>query len=188
MAFDLERFVEDCRTAVTATDGPRAVRELLERAVSDPTAAAALGEPEHAGVVALYRSAELTIIDSTWAPWMILKPHNHNMWAVIAIVSGREDNLFWRRTAGGIEAAGARSASTGMVFSLGEDIIHSVVNPISRTTRALHVYGGDFFDPPVARSEWDPDTLCERPWDLDDTRRMFLEAEARARAGKPQSE
>ena len=29
----------------------------------------------------------------------------------------------------------------------GADIIHSVTNPIPRLTGAIHVYGGDFFDP-----------------------------------------
>jgi len=42
--------------------------------------------------------------------------------------------------------------------------IHSVTNPIPRLTGAIHVYGGDFFNP-ARRSEWDPETLLEQPWD-----------------------
>jgi hypothetical protein len=60
-----------------------------------------------------------------------------------------------------------------------------VVNPIGKMTRAMHVYGGDFFAPPRPRSERDPETLAERPWDLADTRRLFAEAEARAHATGP---
>jgi hypothetical protein len=41
--------------------------------------------------------------------------------------------------------------------------------------------GGLLLDRP--QSEWDPETLVERPWDMDDTRRLFVEAEARFRAG-----
>jgi len=59
-----------------------------------------------------------------------------------------------------------------------------VVNPIGRMTRAVHVYGGDFFAPPSPRSEWDPERLVERPWDIEDTRRLFAEAEARAGVGR----
>jgi hypothetical protein len=44
------------------------------------------------------------------------------------------------------------------------------------------VYGGDFFAPPAPRSEWDHETLLERHWDIEDTRRLFADAEARARA------
>lgn len=181
--FELERFLEACRAAIAATDGERAVRELVTEAVSNPAATAlGLGEREHAGLWALYRAPELTVIDFAWAPWMCFKPHTHNMWAVIGLVSGREDNVFWRRTEKSIEAAGARSLGAGDVAPLGVDIIHSVTNPIGKFTRAIHVYGGDFFAPVRPRSEWEHETLVERPWDVDDTRRRFAEAEARFRA------
>jgi hypothetical protein len=59
----------------------------------------------------------------------------------------------------------------------GRDIIHSVTNPIPRLTAAIHVYGGDFFDP-AHRSEWDPETLLEEPWDPERAVRRFEEANA----------
>lgn len=182
-SFELEGFLEACRLAVAAADAERAARELMREALSDRAAvAAALGEPEHAGLRPLHRAADLTVIDFTWAPWQCFKPHNHNMWSVVGLVSGREDNLFWRRTEHSIEAAGGRSLGAGDVTTLGRDVIHSVTNPIGKWTRALHVYGGDFFAPVVPRSEWDHETLVERPWDMEDTRRRFADAEARARA------
>ncbi len=179
--FSLERFIEQCRAAVAGTDAEKAVRELVAEAVCDPAAvAAALGEPLGAGFRVLHRAADLTILDFSWAPWMCFKPHNHCMWSNVGIISGREDNMFWRRTPARIEAAGARSLGAGDVATLGRDIIHSVVNPIGKVTRAIHVYGGDFFAPPQPRSEWDPETLAERPWDIEATRRLFAEADARA--------
>ena len=187
MPFDVERFVADCRAvaarAPTGAGGiEREMQELVAEAVSDPAAVAnALGEPEHAGLVVLHRAPDLTVINFAWAPWMCFKPHNHCMWSVVGIYSGREDNMFWRRRDATIEAAGARTLGASDVTLLGRDIIHSVVNPIGRMTRAIHVYGGDFFAPPEERSEWDPETLVERPWDMDDTRRLFAEAEARAK-------
>jgi hypothetical protein len=57
---------------------------------------------------------------------------------------------------------------------LGHNIIHSVTNPISRLTGAIHVYGGDFFA--AERSEWDPETLREQPYDVEKTLRLFEEA------------
>jgi predicted metal-dependent enzyme (double-stranded beta helix superfamily) len=182
--FDPEGFVQACRSAaaVAGADAERAVRELVAEAVSNPAAvAAALGHSQHAGLETLYRSSDLTVISFAWAPWMCFKPHNHNMWSVIGIFAGREDNVFWRRTERSIEAAGARSVGAGEVVPLGKDIIHSVTNPIGKMTRAIHVYGGDFFAPVRPRSEWDPETLVERPWDMEDTRRLFAEAEARSR-------
>jgi predicted metal-dependent enzyme (double-stranded beta helix superfamily) len=180
-SFDIAQLIDACRAAVAAPDAERAVRELLAEAMSEPgRVAAALGEARHAGIATLYRAADLTVIDFTWAPWMCLKPHNHNMWSVVGIVAGREDNVFWRRTEQSIEAAGARSLGAGEVAPLGVDIIHSVTNPIGKMTRAIHVYGGDFFAPVRPRSEWDHETLSERPWDLEGTRRLFADAEARS--------
>jgi len=86
----------------------------------------------------------------------MVMPHNHRMWAVIGIYTGREDNVFWRRLKGTpnkIEAAGAKALCEMDAEPLGTDIIHSVINPINKLTGAIHIYGGDFFA--VERSEWD---------------------------------
>jgi predicted metal-dependent enzyme (double-stranded beta helix superfamily) len=70
------------------------------------------------------------------------------------------------------------------VATLGRDIIHSVLNPIGKMTCAIHVYGGDFFAPDEPRSEWDHETLIERPWNIEKVKSLFLEAEARFNATK----
>ncbi len=177
--FDTDRFIDDCRNAIRENDAHKAVRELLARAVSEPDdVLRALGEPSEAGLLKLHNSDDLTILNVVWAPMMTLMPHNHNMWAVIGIYTGREDNIFWRRTEDErIEAAGASAMSVRDVHPLGKDIIHSVTNPIARLTGALHIYGGDFFV--EKRSEWDPETLSERPYDVEKNMRLFQEANAR---------
>jgi len=96
------------------------------------------------------------------------------MWAVVGVYCGREDNIFWRRAADDnsrIEAAGARSIGAGEARSLGRNIIHSVTNPTSNFTGAIHVYGGDFFA--VERSEWNPESLMEQPFDVDKNMALF---------------
>ena len=57
---------------------------------------------------------------------------------------------------------------------LGAAIIHAVTNPLDQITAAIHVYGGDFFA--TARSEWDPETFEERPYNVADTMRAFEKA------------
>lgn len=184
--FDKDHFIQDCMNAVA--EGQGAIREVVAEAVSDSRSVMSeLGEPEHAGITPIYRSADLTIINFVWAPCMSLMPHNHQMFSVIGIYSGREDNVFWRRTATTIEAAGAKSLGVGDVALLGRDSIHSVLNPIGKMTCAIHVYGGDFFDPEEPRSEWDHETLIERPWDIDKVKSLFREAETRFNASKKQS-
>jgi predicted metal-dependent enzyme (double-stranded beta helix superfamily) len=182
--FDLARFVEDCRTALAQSPAERAVREVVARAVSESTSLLrALGEPQRAEIQKLHHSPELTVLNVIWAPHMTIMPHDHRMWAVIGIYGGREDNIFWRRIrdeAGGkIEAAGARALATADAVPLGRDIVHSVTNPLPRFTCALHVYGGDFFT--TARSEWDPETLLEQPYDVNKALRMFEEANSNHR-------
>jgi predicted metal-dependent enzyme (double-stranded beta helix superfamily) len=166
------------------------VREVLARAVADPAAVMkTLGEPQRAEMKALYRSDDLTVLNVIWAPWMSLLPHNHRMWAVIGIYTGREDNIFWRRIADGagskVEAAGAKALCARDVAPLGADIIHSVTKPIPRLTGALHIYGGDFFG--VTRSEWDAETLVEQACDGERMARRFEAANAFVRDARPQS-
>lgn len=181
--FDKDHFIQDCIDAIA--EGQAAIREVVAEAVSNSgMVMSGLGEPKHAGITPLYRSHDLTIINFVWAPCMILMPHNHQMFSVVGIYSGREDNVFWRRKEATIEAAGAKSLGTGDVATLGRDIIHSVLNPIGKMTCALHVYGGDFFEPDEPRSEWDHETLIERPWDIDKVKSLFQEAEARFNAAK----
>ena len=176
--FDREQFIADCRAALDGERGARNVREVVARAVTDPAAVIqGLGEPKQGGVQPLYRSPELTIINFVWPAGRVIMPHNHAMWAVIGIYSGREDNILWRRRPGEangrIEAAGAKALSAKEALSLGADAIHSVVNPLSRLSGAIHVYGGDFFG--VSRSEWDPDSLHEKPFDMEKVLRMFAQ-------------
>ena len=176
--FDLDRFVADCRAAIAADRNHRAVRDVVARAVAEPGAVLRrLGEPQRAGLVTLHHSPELTILNVVWGPMMTIMPHNHRMWAVIGIYTGREDNIFWRRLPGGkVEAAGAQSMCERDACPLGPEIIHSVTNPIPRLTGAIHVYGGDFFA--VDRSEWDPETLREQPYDVAKAVRLFEDSNA----------
>ena len=176
--FDLEQFTADCRAALKTDSSHKSVREVVARAVADPAAVLkGLGEPKRAEVQKLYHAPDLTILNVIWGPMMTVMPHNHNMWAVIGIYSGREDNVFWRRipdSNGRIEAAGARALCVRDAEPLGHNIIHSVTNPIPRLTGAIHVYGGDFFD--AHRSEWNAETLLEGPLDTEGLMRRFDEA------------
>lgn len=176
--FDKAQFIENCRSAIA--DGQKAVREVVERAVAEPESVIReMGVATRAGIVPLYRSDELTIMHFTWAPYMTLPPHNHNMFSIVGLYSGREDNVFWRRSEGSIEIAGGQSLAAGDVATLGRDIIHSVLNPIDKRTAAFHVYGGDFLAPDTDRSQWQHDTLAERSWDLQAVKGSFARFDQR---------
>ena len=104
-------------------------------------------------------------------------PHDHRMWAVIGIYTGREENAFFRRSdPGGLTRLGVTMLEEKDCKLLGETAIHAVYNPLARLTGGLHVYGGDFFETP--RSEWTPDTLEEQPYSIEGALQMFAESNA----------
>ena len=169
---DVSRLIEECKDAISGADAHDTVRESVERFISDPKAVLKeLGEPNRAGVETIYHGDDLTILNVMWGPRMTIHPHNHLMWAVIGVYEGQEDNTFYKRVDSGIEIASQQILVAKNSAPLGEPVIHSVTNPLDTITAAIHVYGGDFFDMP--RSEWNPDTLQEHPYDVEHTRRVF---------------
>ncbi len=173
--FESEQFIADCRAALGESDVHGAITEIVKKAVSEPgQIIRALGEPQLAGVDTIYTAPDLTILNLRWGPHMDLHPHDHRMWAVIGIYGGREDNKFYRRSENGLTQHGLKQLDTKDTVPLGETIIHSVSNPLDKITSAIHVYGGDFFDTP--RSEWDPETFEEHPYDVEHTMLVFEES------------
>ena len=115
---------------------------------------------------------------------MNVMPHNHLMWASIGIYTGREDNILWKRaTCGRIGSCGAKALFEKDVVALPAEAIHSVTNPLNRFTGGIHIYGGDFFARP--RSQWDAETLEEKPSDGAVMSALFDRENERHRAVAP---
>lgn len=177
---EMQKLIEDCIAANKTADPQDAVKEVLARGVSDPSAMLkAIGAPTEAGLKVFLRSKELTIFAASWTPQMNLLPHNHHMWANIGIYTGREDNILWERSKDGLEASDVRCLFAGDVATLDTKAIHSVTNPLHRFTGGLHIYGGDFFA--TERSQWDPETLKEEPSNGEVIRNIFRKANEQMR-------
>jgi predicted metal-dependent enzyme (double-stranded beta helix superfamily) len=179
--FDLDRFLDDCRSAITETDPLLAVRDLLESALGRPSEVATALSPIKGGLWVLHRSDEISVVHGVWPPGVALFPHDHRMWAAIGIYTGQEDNTFYRRDREDphkIVSSGGKQVRTGDVLILGDEAIHAVANPLGRFTAALHVYGGDFVG--TARSQWGPGPPEERPYDLELVREQFARMNAEA--------
>jgi predicted metal-dependent enzyme (double-stranded beta helix superfamily) len=172
--FDVDELIKECERAVQENDSRRAIREVLDRTVADHSAVAGALEHDRAGLNLLHRSDTLTILNVVWAPGMVLQPHEHRMWAAIGIYVGQEDNAFFRRDGITITRSGGKDLHETDVLMLGDEAIHSVTNPRRSHTGAIHVYGGDFVSTP--RSEWDPITLTEQPYDYERILNQFEEA------------
>jgi predicted metal-dependent enzyme (double-stranded beta helix superfamily) len=129
--------------AVLAEPEPRlAACSLLEELLADGALGYASGAPEP-GIHVLHNAPDLTVLDVVWAPRSAILPHDHRMWAAIAIYDGREDNAFFRRDGNHAVPSGGKELTAGDVLVLGDQVVHGVSNPGSAYTGAIHVYGGD---------------------------------------------
>jgi predicted metal-dependent enzyme (double-stranded beta helix superfamily) len=174
--FDVDDLLAGLQAATAEPEPRLAVRDVLDRAVADGGDIEAALPASRAELTALHHSPDLTVLKVVWAPGMSIQPHDHRMWAAIAIYGGQEDNAFYRRDGQRAVPTGGKVLRRGDVALLGDDVIHSVVNPLTTLTGAIHVYGGDFFA--RDRSDWNPDTLEELPEPVD-SRTVFEEANRR---------
>ena len=170
---DRDELVARCITASEEAEPHLAVKEVLESTLRELPQS--VEKPASGWLDIWHLSPTLTVLNAVWPPAMTLYPHDHRMWAAIGIYGGQEDNTFYRRREGRLVATGGKDLRRQDVALLGDDTIHAVHNPLGRYTGAIHVYGGDFVN--TARSQWDPETLLEEPYDLAAVRALFDAAE-----------
>ena len=166
--FNVNAFVNACQG-----QPPSVIKELLTDALRDPEsvtkALMAFGEGKDVskggvGDLLIYKAPDLTILKAAVPPKFKSPPHNHLMWAVIGVYDGQENNYFYRRNKGGLEAAGGKQVCQSDVLVLGQDVIHAIENPLDRTLFAIHVYGGDL--PAAPRRMWNPFTMQEEAFEF----------------------
>ena len=178
---DRDELVARCITASEEAEPRLAVKEVLERAVREFPEW--VERPESGWLDVWYLSPTLTVLNAVWPPGMTLYPHDHRMWAAIGIYGGQEDNTFYRRSDGRLVVSGGKALRRRDVVLLGDETVHAVHNPLRRYTGAIHVYGGDFVN--TDRSQWDPRTLVEEPYDLGAVRALFDAADRAYQASLP---
>jgi len=162
--FDADAFVANCRAALGEAQPMLAVKDLLARAVADPSAVEA-GLGAQPGVDVLHRDDELTVVSVVVPAGLPPSlPHDHRMWAVVGIYGGQEDNQFFRRSPSGLEASGGCSITASETLALGADAVHAICNPLDHSAlAAIHVYGGDLLR--ARRSMWTIPGYQEHPYD-----------------------
>lgn len=168
MDTSLENVVADCLEAVEREDAQATVTTVLEAAAKDPAvgrAIASLTAFKSLEDLAIHRSPALTVLAGALPPGFRANPHNHNIWSVVAVCGGREDNEFFERDGDGLRRVGQASVEAPGVMPNDADVIHAISNPLDVPLLALHAYGGDLFSTP--RSNWDPETNREIPFDWD---------------------
>jgi len=68
-------------------------------------------------------------------------PHNHDTWAVICGIRGKELNRFYARTAEGVEQTGSHVVERGTGVELMPDDLHSIHIDDTQAVINFHMYG-----------------------------------------------
>lgn len=122
-----------------------------------------LPPPGHSSLDVVHCDDHLTVLVGWWRPGLRLDPHDHQLPLVAGVFRGSEENTLYRRTpTTGLRITGLRSLRAGQTLAMGPKGIHAVANTTLEWAGVVQVYGGNLFA--VARSEFDPDTMEERPF------------------------
>lgn len=162
----LTAVVERCKQALRAADPQSAMESILREAAQDDAIADAIAKRTRFASLedlALHRSDRLTLLAGSLPPGFSAGPHNHNLWSVVSVCRGQEDNQFFERDGDSLKPSGETSVVAPGALANGPDVIHAICNPLDAPLVVLHAYGGDLFATP--RSNWDPDTHEEIPFD-----------------------
>jgi predicted metal-dependent enzyme (double-stranded beta helix superfamily) len=168
--FDLQRFVEECQSALGDPKPAQRIEALVREAISDPNAVrdafAKAESAERLGPITFAcRDTSLSVADVTTPPGLRSPAHNHKMWAVIGVYDGQEHNRFYRYEDGELQEKGERLLKEGDVAVLGPEAVHAIANPLPAVSSAIHVYGGDLVER-SDRSMWSPHTEEREDYDI----------------------
>jgi len=158
--------IDRCKSAIESDDAENEVEAILLEAAKDPAILDAISKrTKFASLedLAIYRSDRLTLLAGAMPPGFSAGPHNHNLWSVVSVCQGQEDNQFFERDGDGLRPVGEVSVVAPGVLANGADVIHAIRNPLDTPLVVLHAYGGDLFS--IPRSTWDAETHAEIPFD-----------------------
>jgi predicted metal-dependent enzyme (double-stranded beta helix superfamily) len=158
--------IEDCTAALETASPQSTVERILLEATKNPAMADAVAQRTNFSSLndlIVYRNERLTLLAGSLPPGFSAAPHNHNLWSVVGVCGGQEDNQFFERDNGGLRQCGEKSVPAPGVLANAADVIHAISNPLEEPLLALHAYGGDLLG--TARSNWDPETHEEISYD-----------------------
>jgi predicted metal-dependent enzyme (double-stranded beta helix superfamily) len=174
--FSIEAFAAGCTEAMKGEKSGRLAakaylqRTLREHDTADIVAAleAAIPAGASVGEMIVHRSAALTLLYARVPARFQSGIHNHTVCAVIGQLVGEERSVVYDKNDDGtLRVRETITTRPGEVMSLTADAIHHIENPGDETSRALHVYGGDFGALMDQRSLWSPGDHREGPFSFE---------------------
>lgn len=160
---DLDSLIAECLVAARTASPGEAVRDVLARALYAGIRLRSKGAASHQRVAILHLSDELTVLHVVITPAAVFLPHDHGLWAATALLTGREDNVFYRREGRRVVQGGGRRQEAGELLLTGPEVIHSLSNPGRTPSASIRVFGGDLTA--VPRWQWSPPTYEASPLD-----------------------
>jgi len=161
MAFSFQAFTDDVRGAAKSGDPDKAVRELLERVVSEPDRILAATPNDGDDEVMLFEDESVSIWRCKFHPHVYMPPHEHKIPVHIAGYAGGEKSLLYRKTEDGLSYAGEKTVRTGEVVTFGPDAIHAVIAEGDDCSHALHVYMGPLMTLTRGLFDWENGTQID---------------------------
>ncbi len=183
--FTIDGFAAMCKSAMAATDDRQsAARRCLQQVLDDydtqhvlDVLDAAIPPGADIGEMIVHTSPELTMLFGRVPARFQSGIHNHTVFACIGQLTGHEKNVFYERDLDhGLEVVGETTAAAGELIAMPADAIHCIENPDHETSRALHIYGGDFKAVMDQRSLWTSVAYEERPFSFE----LLMQESARA--------
>jgi len=177
--YTLEAYLGDVRSILdkesdpavfTASIKPLAQRLAASPAMQDP-AYRVCDEEQGFGAHLLHEEDqhELAVLMFAWLPDRGTPPHNHETWAVVAVVEGEECETHFVRKDDGSKAGYAELEKTSDGMMRAGDVsvcmpqgIHSVWNKSDKLSISLHTYGKHINF--TGRSSFDPENKTETPY------------------------
>ena len=138
----LEEFVDRARDAAASPDPARAVRAVLEEALTDRDAYAAIIAAQEEDEDHLFEDETVSIWTCRFPPSELTAPHEHKLPVQIAVVGGVEKNILYQRRYGELFEAAEKDVHAGDMLSLGPEAVHAVTAGTGEPSLALHVYLG----------------------------------------------
>jgi predicted metal-dependent enzyme (double-stranded beta helix superfamily) len=166
MSFKLQQFIAECQAASEEREAQDKVQTLICEAMAEPEALSdSLADYSRFAKLEdliFHRTDTLTLLAARLPPGFVAGPHNHNLWSVVGVYGGQEDNIFYERDGDKLREVGHASVVAPGVLGNAKEVIHGISNPLDTGLLALHAYGGDLLTTP--RSTWDPETHHEIPF------------------------
>lgn len=138
----LETFVTQTREAAAGAEPAEAVRAVLQQALAEREAYAAIIAAQTEDEEHLFEDETVSIWTCRFPPSELTAPHEHRLPVQIAVVGGVEKNILYQRRYGELFEAAEKDVHAGDMLSLGPEAVHAVTAGTEEPSLALHVYLG----------------------------------------------